>query len=761
MSFHQFIAANEAVTLNNCDREPIHIPGLIQPHGIFFVLSEPDFTLVQLSSNTAVHLGIPPTQLLGRPLSQLLTSQQLDVIQQSLKDDFAVLNPLEITIQTDTQLAYFNGILHRSLQDKLILELEPKTADSQSNFWGFHLATKGILAKMQKAENLSQLCELMVKEVRRLTGFDRVMIYRFDTDGAGAVIAEDKQPDLEPYLGLHYPATDVPQQAKLLYTLNPLRLIPDVDYQPVPLLSTESATVAAEPLDLSLSILRSVSPVHLEYLKNMGVSASMSISLVQNKKLWGLISCHHITPKFVPYDTRTICEFLGQVMSLELASKEANENLDYKVRLKSIQAKFTDRISCAEEFTDALVKDRQELLDLVGADGAVVCTQGHLTQIGKVPSESQIQDLLEWLPNHLENDLLVTHALSTLYPPATTFQADASGLLALTITRVQKNFVLWFRGERLQQVTWAGNPDKPVQVEPDGSYTIYPRKSFEAWQQTVTGQSLPWLPCEIEGALELKSAIVGIALRKADELAAINLELERSNVELDAFTYIASHDLKEPLRGIHNYSTFLLEDYLNILDEEGVERLQTLVRLTKRMEDLINSLLLFARLGRQEMNLRPVDVNRLVNEVIEVFYMSKDQTEVTVQIAQPLPWVQGDRVLLEQVFTNLISNGLKYNTQTQKQIEIGVLPLADAALAAEGKQPMQTFYIRDNGIGIRERHLDSVFRIFKRLHGPGKYGGGTGAGLTIVKKIVERHGGKIWIESNYGTGSTFYFTLPT
>jgi light-regulated signal transduction histidine kinase (bacteriophytochrome) len=250
-------------------------------------------------------------------------------------------------------------------------------------------------------------------------------------------------------------------------------------------------------------------------------------------------------------------------------------------------------------------------------------------------------------------------------------------------------------------------------------------------------------------------------LRKINELAELNLELERSNTELDAFAYIASHDLKEPLRGIHNYSNFLLEDYAELLDAEGVDKLHTLIKLTKRMEDLINALLHFSRLGRQELTFQSFNLNQSLESIAELFTVSKRGENIEIRIPRSLPKIVGDRVLLEEVFTNLISNAFKYNNQSEKWVEIGFLdPTLSNSL--EPSQPqLLTFYVRDNGIGIQEKHLDTIFRIFKRLHSLNKYGGGTGVGLTIVKKIIELHHGTIWIESSYGRGSTFYFTLPT
>lgn len=750
---------HQSATLTNCDREPIHIPGAIQSHGVLFVLSNPDFNILQVSNNTDHYLGIKPEQCLGKSLSFLLSPEQILALRECLEETFEQVNPVSIQLEINQHIQRFQAIIHRSPQNDLILELEPGTeAETNVNFFQFYKLAKAVLLKMQKTTTLSQICNILIQHIRQITGFDRVMIYRFDADGSGTVIAEEKRDDLEPYLGLHYPDSDIPKQAKQLYILNELRIIPDVNYQPVPIVSLPS-DIPADPLDLSLSVLRSVSPIHREYLKNMGVVASFSISIVKDNQLWGLIACHHYSPKLIPYSLRAVCEFLGQSMSLELPSKEENENLDYKLYLKSLQSKFTDMIVKAESILDALLQNQENLLKLVGAEGAIIVQEEHLIPVGKTPKIAEIEPLILWLSDQFKNNIFVTNSLSELYPPAIHFQDIASGLLAISMTKIKQNLILWFRPEQLQYVNWAGNPEKPQKTEEDGSLTIFPRKSFELWRETVLGKSLPWQLFEIEAALEIRSALVGIILRKADELAAINLELQRTNSELDAFVYIASHDLKEPLRGIHNYSTFLLEDYSDVLDVEGVSKLETLVRLTKRMEDLINSLLHFSRLGRQELKLNPLNLNELIPSIIEVFRMSYRADEIDISIPRPLPLIRGDKILIQEILTNLISNGLKYNDHEVKSIEIGYLdpePRLDQEV-----EPFLTFYIRDHGIGIPEKHHEAIFRIFKRLHAPGKYGGGTGAGLTIIKKIIERHGGSIWLESIPKEGTTFYFTLPS
>ncbi|GAB4284233.1 MAG: hypothetical protein Fur0025_14810 [Oscillatoriaceae cyanobacterium] len=803
MTNDKFIEASEQVNLNNCDRELIHIPGAIQPHGLLLVLTEPDLTIAQVSENALEIVGVEPAKLLDRPLANFLNPEDLDAIRACLEDSFEHINPLPLVFHSHNP-RQFNGIVHRSPSGEIILELEPSDAGINGDFFLFYRQVKHNLARIQRANHLGELCNLIVQEVRSITGFDRVMVYRFNAAGEGTVIAEAKQPDLESYLGLHYPDSDIPKQAKYLYRLNWLRLIPDVNYQPVGLLSSggaeergsrgaevqgswgagERGSGGAEvqrcrgaevqrsrgekdpprspaplppsqisPLDMTFCVLRSVSPIHIEYLKNMEVAASMSISLIHQQGLWGLIACHHNQPKFVPYETRTICEFLGQVMSTEISNKQLNENLDYQLQLKDILGQLVERLTRSTDFIEPLTTNPELLLKLAGASGAAICAGDDIRLIGETPDKEVIPPLLTWLRERLERDLFVTDSLPRVYPAATTYKNVASGLLAIAISKVQHRYVLWFRPELLHTVTWAGNPNKPKRIEADGSLSIFPRQSFKAWQETVRLKSSPWFQCEIDGVVELRQAIIDIVLRQAEELASINLELQRSNSELDAFAYIASHDLKEPLRGIHNYATFLLEDYAEILPEEGTEKLQTLVRLTQRMESLISSLLRFSRLGRQELQMQPLDLNQLLRETAEIFEMNPQWAGCVIRLPRTLPVIWGDRLLVGEIFTNLISNGLKYNNNSDKWVEIGWLE-------SNPDEKMTTLYVRDNGIGIRDKHLESVFKIFKRLHAPGKYGGGTGAGLTIVKKIVERHGGNIRIESVYGAGTTFWLTLP-
>jgi two-component system, chemotaxis family, sensor kinase Cph1 len=736
----------------NCDLEPIHVPGSIQPHGVLLVLQDSTLEILQVSSNTQAIIGLHHEELLGKPLSALLGVKQFKLIQRLIAEDFESINPLNLSIKNLNRLVYFDGIVHR-VEKVIILELEPKKTKDKADFFNFYQQVRGSITRVQKAATLLDMCQIVVKEVRRLADFDRVMVYRFDQDGSGCVIAEDTNQEMS-YLDFHYPSSDIPKSALQLYTFNWLRLIPTANYEPVALIP-ENNPLTNQPLDLSLSVLRSVSPFHMEYLQNMGVDASMSISLMQDKKLWGLIACHHSSPKYVSYKTRTMCEFIAQVMSVELVNKEATEHIEYKRQLKYLQTQFIEALSQAKYFLRGMLQLESQLLNLVSATGAVIWSGNECIRVGKTPSEEVVYALLNWIKPHLKDNLFETSALSKEFPTAESFKAIVSGVLALEISRAHHNYILWFRPEVLQTVKWAGNPSKPVELSQDGSLRMSPRKSFELWKETVRGSALQWKPYEIESVSELRSLIVGIVLRQADEIALMNSELKRSNEDLDSFAYIASHDLKEPLRGIHNYANLLMEGYAEILDENGVSKLQTLVRLTQRMEGLINSVLYFSRLGSANLKRQTVNLNELVQQVINTVSIARPVTNIEFRIPRTLPSTQCDQAQVSELFTNLLSNAIKYNNKEQKWIEIGFIP--ESKQASES-YPL-TFYVRDNGIGIPQEHFDKIFQIFRRLHDRDDFGGGTGVGLTIARRIVERHGGKMWIDSILDQGSTFYFKL--
>jgi light-regulated signal transduction histidine kinase (bacteriophytochrome) len=738
-------AVPPAVELTHWDREPTQTPGYVQPHGVLLVLSEPGLVITHASASAAEWLHAPPAQLLGQRLDALVGAAELDRLAPLLRQAAPrTAPPLPVTVAGRT----FDLLAHRH-GGRLLLELEPAPERQTVGAVLFHAEARGSIARLRGSKDLTELCANAAHEVRRLTGFDRVLVYVFDEHWNGRVIAEEKRADVASYLGLHFPASDIPKQARELYRLNPLRLIPNVAHAPSPIVAQDAS---APPLDLSFSLLRAVSPIHLEYLRNMKATASMSVSLFRGERLWGLISCtHEAGPRQVPYEARSVCELIAEVTSSLLDAKEANEDRDYKIRLQQVQTALLQSMALERDFVRGLIEHRPSLLDVTTADGAAVYFNQRLYVTGRAPADAELEGLIDWLSHQAHEGLFVTDSLPSHYPPAQSFRDVACGLVAGPLSRGQHNYVLWFRPEVTQTVHWGGNPNNAVEAagEPSG---LHPRTSFELWKETVHLKSLPWKPAECEAAAELMKSIVDLVLQKSEALARLNSELERSNVELDAFAYAASHDLKEPLRGIHNYTRLAMRELGDAhLVGESRARLNTVVKLTERMEDLINSLLHYSHVGRTDLSLRDVDLNGVVRTVAEMIKARLDDTHTELRIPRPLPTVRGDRVLLGEVFSNLLTNALKYNDKPERWIEV-------SHREATTDTPL-VLSVKDNGIGIREKNLETIFKIFRRLHGREKFGGGTGTGLTITRRIIERHGGSIWVSSTYGEGTTVSFTL--
>ena len=515
------IFSSEIGGLNNSESEPIHAPSSIQTHGILFVLEEPLLKIIQVSNNTFEAIGLHPQEMLGRFLDQFITGETNESIKTALTEELDTLNPLVLYIHTESKNKILNGTIHRSL-GLIIIELEPKLSPEYQKHFNFYNLVEKSLNKLQKANTLRNLCDVIAQEIRKIIEFDRVIIYQFDAVDAGEVVAEDKVKSLNPLLGLHYPSTDIPQLARHLATKNLIRFISDVNCQPVELIPHNNP-LTNRPLDLSFSCLRSVSSCHVQYLKNMGVSASLTMTLIKDKKLWGLIACHHQKPKYVSYEVRSACELLAKFMALELSFKKDSEDREYEVYLKSICAKFVEDLSQEHGFAEGLLKQKDNLLKLVGASGAVVCAKENLTLIGKTPELADIRELIAWVETQLNNDTFYTDSLAKIYPKAEKFKEVASGLLVLAISQMQKHYILWFRPEVIQTVNWAGKLDSAFELKFGGIRSLSPRNSFELWQEIVRLKSLPWKQCEIEIALELRVTIVGIELRKINQQLTLAL----------------------------------------------------------------------------------------------------------------------------------------------------------------------------------------------------------------------------------------------
>lgn len=735
--------------LAKLEQEPIHLLGQIQPHGVLLVLQEPDLQILQVSSNSTSILGASPETIVHKKLEDILDPFQVDRLQAGLaSESLDFVNPAKVWAKKKgDDYGVFDGVFHRSPDGFLILELEPAIAQEHIPFLSFYHLARASIHQLQDAAGLQNFCHTIVKEVRNVTGFDRVMLYKFDEDGHGTVLAEAKLDSLDSYLGLHYPESDIPKQARRLFRTNWIRLIVDSYAEPAQLVPAQQP-VSERPIDLTCSILRSAHPCHLEYLRNMGVGASLTISLMKDQKLWGLIACHHQTPKYISYELRKACEFLGRVIFSELTVLEETADYDYRMRLMQVQSALLESMSKAENFIDGLINHDPNLLDLTSAQGSAVCFGTTCRVLGETPKNEEIAHLLQWLELQMDDDIFYTEALSKLYPDATQFKHVASGLLAIAIS--PKNYVLWFRPEVLQTVNWGGDPTQAFEaVQSEEGIHLCPRKSFELWKETVRLTSLPWQTVEINAALDLRKAMVNIVLRQADELALLAQDLERSNADLKKFAYVASHDLQEPLNQVANYVQLLELRYREQLDEDADEFIGFAVEGVSLMQTLIDDVLAYSRVDMQRAEFEPMEVKSALERALGNLRgrIAEGRAIIT---HDPMPTVLGNSIQLMQLFQNLISNAIKFRGDRPLTIHIGAQRLDDAWL----------FSVQDNGIGIDPQFSERIFVIFQRLHARDEYPG-TGMGLAICKKIVECHRGRIWVDSELERGATFYFTIPS
>ncbi|MEM9214462.1 MAG: ATP-binding protein [Cyanobacteria bacterium P01_F01_bin.150] len=743
------LEASNGIDLMPLKQPPIHSINKIQPHGVVLVLDPKSLAVLQVSDNTRRAFELSPQEVLGKSLEEILDPYQVQQFQEGLsRGDLDLINPTKVWVRRNgDDYQVYDAVFHHSADGFLILELEPTFTNESIPFLGFYHLAKASIRQLESTSILSDFFQIIVKEIRSVTGFDRVMLYRFDEDGHGDVVAEDKIDELESYLGLHFPESDIPKPARKMFLSNWIRVIPDAKSGSVSLYPPINP-VTQQPVDLTLSILRSPYSCHTEYLENMGVAASLTISLMKDEKLWGLIACHHRTPKPVPYELRKACEFLGRVIFSEISNRQEEADYAYRMKLASVQSSLLEFIAQDDNFVAGLTQHEPNLLDLVNAQGAAICVGGQWTSVGKTPVEEELNYLVQWLAKSVDDEVFYTDSLPLIYADAERFKQVASGLLAIPISK--RSYVLWFRPEVIQAVNWGGDPNNAYELKDiEGKARLCPRKSFSLWKETVKLRSLPWKSVEIRASLELRKAIVNLVLRQAEELALLAQDLERSNAELKKFAYVASHDLQEPLNQVANFVQLLEMRYDQELGTDGKEFIGFAVEGVSLMQTLIDDVLAYSKVDLQGLEWELTGVSQALDQSLANLRGRITEANATIS-HDAMPTIVADGTQLMQLFQNLVGNAIKFRKpDEQPQIHISVTHQEDEWL----------FSVRDNGIGIDPQFADRIFVIFQRLHTRDEYPG-SGMGLAICKKIVECHRGKIWVESALGEGATFYFTIP-
>ncbi|WP_144113273.1 GAF domain-containing protein [Paraburkholderia sp. BCC1886] len=626
-----------ASSIENCDSEPIHALGLIQEHGAL-VAFDRDGRVVARSANAAAQLGRVPalgTAVTGRHFDPVAR----DAIARALNDSDLKLDALACT---GGKGQLFELTLHWS-NATLLAEWEAKPPDAPSTTHYAKLVERSIAQLHRGASaSLEQLLAVATDAIQILTGFDRVMAYRFLPDGSGTVSAETRSAHLTPYLNLRYPAGDIPAQARQLYVLNPIRHIADVAAPPVAIEMAE--TRQDTPLDLSNSILRSVSPIHIEYLQNMGVAASMSVSLVVDGKLWGLIACHHTRVLSVPHAVRVSCVVLAQVLSLAVERNELSQRAHAERRIETLRGQVASALSSAQDPTAGLLAAHREISELVEADALSVLVG---QRVGSFPAEFDRAAALK-VADYLtvrKLDVFATDSVSRDAPELAGLRTgigDMPGILALQLDNTLPITIVWWRAELVETVEWAGQPDRPDDAAGNGGH-LRPRKSFEVWRETVRGSSRAWAATDRFAARELRAILQTVAFA----------HIRAAEQERATLLAIMGHDLRDPLQAINMVVTLLGRGLIS--SDVGAKRIEY---SSRRMQSLISYILDVSRLRTGiglTMDIRQNALTPLLEAALEHERESYPGVQMSVTIDDLGDWpTDADRLM--QAMSNLLSN---------------------------------------------------------------------------------------------------------
>lgn len=736
--------ANPANTLqtaiDHCAAEPIHTPGSVQPHGILFTLDD-DLRILQVSANSQQILGRTAESLLGMHVLELVTPESRVSLERLIREAaFTYVNPFRVTIPVADGSRLFDGIAHvvEGLGTILELEMDPAEdhckATSTEGLDNYLQIVQRSLEMIAGVSDVVAIADVMAREIKAFTGFDRVMVYRFAPDFHGEVIAECVEADMAPFLGLHYPASDIPAQARNLYLKNHVRLLQDVDAAPVPLIPEMHPHTGA-PLDMSRSVLRAMSPIHVQYLKNMEVSASLSISLVVEDKLWGLIACHHRTPRFVSYAIRATSCLYAIVLSAQLKVKQRNLENHRIASARRMALSILTGLRDYSEPMGSLPSMLPRFMELFVADGAVLMSESDTIRHGNTPDESTLLGFYQELGDGAGEGVRITARACKEFRSLENAGSSAAGIVAIHLGAA--DWLVLFRGEIAKQVTWAGDPLKPGTTSADGR--LHPRSSFSAWLEEVRGESEPWPEETTALTSEVRTGILEI-LRKR------NIILSRSNQDLRRFAGLVAHEVKNHLQtGI--FALSLLEERVAQLDPSalqlaalGRERLDGLSKFT-------NDMLAFSE---TETNAPEEEFNltQMVGNIVEELTLAGVTDGAHIQIGE-LPDILAPRTQVRHLLSNLIRNALIHGRQGGRPltIEIGYNETDKGCV----------IHVRDDGRGIPQDQQRRIFEYFYR--GDSSRNSGTGIGLAFCAQAAERMGHKLWVEDAEPTGASFCFTV--
>lgn len=721
--------------ITECDKEPIHLSGRVQNRGFLLGFSKETFLINFVSENIEKFIpALKATECLGKDISDFLTGVATN--NTDFKKYITNYRSVKLTDELKPRIVNIsNGqyyLITNEVGNDVILEFEKVlfTGDLSERIAS---AVSAIL----NSNNAAVAFRSGLSAIQALTDFERIIVYRFLEDGSGAVIAEKCDADKDSWMGLHYPESDIPKQARALYSVNHMRLINDVHSPTYSILSHSE-----QPLDMTCLTLRAVAPIHIKYLKNMNDAASFSISLLNGTTLWGLVSCHSSISKNIDYRMRQAAKVISNIMMSRFLALQNEQDKMIQTKLDDASMDLRMELIHNVDTARALLHFTDDLLAVTNAQGFAILLGGRLYTKGITPPAETINEIIKWFKAK-NRQIYYSDNFSAVCKAAETFVNTASGVL-IALLQDGENLFIWFKPEKIYTIQWAGNPNSKKIIVGENITKFSPRESFEVWRETITNKSEPWSAHEI-GNVE---KIVGLVNESFNRKNVLRDDFEKAladaRKDFEMFSYTVSHDLKTPLSVIKVYSQLLMLS--NNIDEERQKEIsKKIVQSVDVIDNMLKGIHHIMNISKRPILLGDVDVEKMVKEIIEQHTGSNKYPGAHIHV-EALPKIKGDSQILYHAFSNVIGNAIKYSAKSENP---------HVSITGYETNTGIIYRIIDNGIGIAPENSVRVFELFKRLDDAADYEG-TGVGLFIAKSVMERHNAKMWFISIPGEATAFY-----
>jgi len=725
-----------------CNEIVIHEPGYIQSFGYIIGIGFSGDKIEFYSSNISDLFNFDGSILNQNikdvsELTFIFESPQFLFVRSSAEEDVKYIDRT-IIAGRDYHITFYKHT------DIIYIELEKCILDAKDN---------NVLVK--KIKNLisyrqgANIWEFLVEKIKEITDYDRVMIYQFNEDKSGRVVAEAKNANMESYLNLHYPESDIPSQARALYLKNFKRILSNVNDKPVKILSN------IEKVDLTISSVRALSPIHVEYLINAKIASSFSISIIIDNELWGLVTCHSTYQKHIDLDHRISAEIATFIAANSYHSFLSANTLKYDSDLLQKCADLKVELLSFQKISDSISENLHKIRELSETEGCASVIDGQITISGRTPDRETLKKIVLWAQENVDNEIYFSDSFYKTYGKTLRLDKSCCGIALSFINRSQGNIIMWFKGEFKQHISWAGkkeNKFKTIQLFDEKKKVVSPRQSFDVFSEEILDRSTSW-DSRHKKKISLIRKVIDRTIQEQlfhvsnlnVELNKVNSELGRVNEELDSYSHTISHDLATPLTVMKLNMQIMAK--LNT-DNRNISLINNVLNEIDNMSDMMTNVLKISKLKYSEYDIVDIDPSQIIQKAVSDAKLSYNDS-ATVDVGNIFK-ISGEKSLVTQVFQNIITNAVKYSSKKGEDAEIHI--------SSHLKEDSVVYEIEDNGIGIPYTSKKDVFKIFNRMSNTKSYFG-SGVGLSIVESIMKKINGSIDFESTENKGTKFIITF--